>query len=286
MDFVFVGVRIPKCGSTSLSHILKSAFAGRRIFHLPHTLNLEGELSRVQALRFRRSQAQNLFEHYRTFDIAKAYSIIGKDALDGDLVLGGHVDFPSVRNAIGRPVKMITLFRDPAARCRSEYDYCRTGYRVKSPLSRLDSTIKHRMAARLNFEGYLDFLLEHAESYGNLAARYVGWDWHEPLEGFFRRSVFHSGVLELSEIFARGLSRKLGRPLAFPHENRTASSATPIGAAERSKIERLYPRDFLLYEWQLSAIVNERRQAFQKRWVSFASGTPANTFNSAGRKLA
>ena len=53
MDFICVGIRIPKCGSTSLCNSLKSAFAGRRIFHLPHTLDLEGDLSPLQSLRFR-----------------------------------------------------------------------------------------------------------------------------------------------------------------------------------------------------------------------------------------
>jgi hypothetical protein len=254
MDFICVGIRIPKCGSTSLSQILSLAFSHRKIFHLPHTLNLEGALSVAQAIRFRRSQTQNLVRHYRTFDIAKACAGIERWALDGDLILGGHMDFPFVRDHIARPVKMITLFRDPGERCRSEYDYCRAGYREKSVLSRLDATIKHRMAARHSFDGYLDFLLEHMQSYGNLASRYVGWDGHEPLDRFFARCMFHSGVLEQSETFARELAAKMNMPLRFPHENRTKAAATALNTVQRAKIEQLYPRDFQLYEWQLAAL--------------------------------
>ena len=253
MNFVGVGVGVPKCGSTSLSQILRYAFSRRTIFYLPHTLNLEGKLSAVQAFRFRRSQAQNLFAHYRTFGIAQACSHIERWALDGDLILGGHIDFSFVRDHIARPAKMITLFREPGARCRSEYDYCRAGYREKSMLSRLDATIKHRMAARYSFEGYLDFLLDHSESYGNLATRYVGWDGAEPLDAFFARCVFHSGVLEKSGAFTRGLAAKMGMRLQFPHENCAAASPRPIASAQRTKIERLYARDFMLYEWQLAA---------------------------------
>jgi len=251
MDFVCVGVRIPKCGSTSLSNSLKFAFADRRIFHLPHTLDLEGGGSFLQMLRFRRTQARNLFARYRTIDIGEACGFIGTWALDGDLILGGHIDFPSVRNRLGRPVKMITLFRNPVARCRSEYNYCRAAYRAKAPLTRLDTPLKHRAAGLFSFQGYLDFLLERSETYGNLSARYVGWDGRENLDRFFARDVFHSGILENSTAFVRGLACKLDMPLIFPHDNKSKANAATIGTLERAKIERLYAHDFELYEWQL-----------------------------------
>ena len=284
MDFICVGIRIPKCGSTSLSRILKCAFSDRTIFHLPHTLSLEGELSCAQALRFRRSQTQSLFRHYRTFDIAKACARIDRWALDGDLILGGHIDFSFVRSCIPRPMKIITLFREPGARCRSEYDYCRAGYRGKSAISRFDSTIKHRMAARYSFDGYLDFLFDHASSYGNLAARYVGWDGEERLNQFFDRAVFHSGVLERSDVFARDLAVKMRMPLEFPHENPTGTPAIELNAVQRAKIERLYERDFMLYEWQLTELARPRLEVcpltlseprrFDDLTSSFEAGRP------------
>ena len=259
MDFVCVCVRIPKCGSTSLTNSLKRAFAGRRIFYLPHTLNLEGNLSPFQHLRFCRSQAQNLFPHYRTSSMAKAYELIDAMALEGDLISGGHIDFASVRDNFARPLKMITLFRNPVERCRSEYNYCRRTYFAKSYLWRFDATIKHQMAARHDFRGYVDFLLDHANAYGNLAARYIGWDGNRDLGEFFANHVFHSGVLEESGVFARELARKMGTPLLFPHDNRNAKkSADAIKPAERAKIEMLYPRDFQLYEWQLAQLAGKR----------------------------
>ena len=92
MDSVWVCVRVPKCGSTSLSNSLKSALAGRGIFHLPHTLKIEGDLSRLHELRFRRSQIRNVFARF----------------------LGGDIDFPSVHRNTGRDVKMIVMLRHPA----------------------------------------------------------------------------------------------------------------------------------------------------------------------------
>jgi hypothetical protein len=251
MDFVCVCVRIPKCGSTSLTNSLKAAFSGRTVFHLPHTVDFEGEVSGFQRLRFRRSQARSLRSHYQTSDIVEACRLIGRDAADGDLISGGHIDFPSIRAHIGRPVKMITLQRDPFARCRSEYNYCRQAYQKKAAISRIDMTIKHRTAGRFSFVGYLDFLLEHAEIYGNIAARYIGWNGREPLEDYFARHVFHAGVLEDSFGFATGLARKMRLPVRFPHENRTAVHIASGGATERAKIEKLYPLDLELFEWQL-----------------------------------
>jgi hypothetical protein len=258
MDFVCVCVRIPKCGSTSLAGSLKRAFAGRQIFYLPHTLNLEGNLSAFQHLRFCRTQAKNLFAHYRTGNIAKACQTIEVVARDGDLITGGHIDFTSVRENIRRPVKIITLLRNPVERCRSEYEYCRRAYFTKSCLSRFDAALKHQMAARYDFHGYVDFLLDHADAYGNLAARFIGWDGTRDLAAFFAQHVFHSGVLEQSGEFARGLARKTGAALFFPHENRSAKTGAKIRAAERAKIELLYPRDFQLYEWQLAQLASTR----------------------------
>ena len=251
MDFVCVCVRIPKCGSTSLTNSLKAAFAGRKIFHLPHSVDFEGEFSRFQRLRFRRSQVRSLLSQYQTPDFGEACRLIGHWAADGDLISGGHIDFPTVHAHIGRPVKMITLLRDPLARCRSEYNYCRQAYQRKAAISRIDMTIKHRIAGRFSFPDYLDFLLEHAEIYGNLTARYIGWDGRQPVADYFAQHVFHAGVLEDSVGFAHGLVRKMGIPVLFPHENRTTLRIASAGSGERAKIEKLYPLDMTLYEWQL-----------------------------------
>jgi hypothetical protein len=260
MDFICVCIRIPKCGSTSLTSSLQSAFEPRRIFYLPHTLDIEGDISLLQRFRFHRSQMRNLLTHYRTTNLQSAYRTIASWARDGDLISGGHIDFPSVRDNLGRPVKMITLFRNPAARCRSEYNYLRDTYLMRPSLSRLDAGIRQKIAARFSFDGYLDFLVEHANAYGDLAARYVGWDGVAPLDAFFAQHVFHSGVLEEPGAFVQGLSRKLGLPLPlhFPHDNKSRIDAARGDWSERAKIERLYPRDFQLYEWQVRQGQDER----------------------------
>jgi hypothetical protein len=190
---------------------------------------------------------------YHTSDIALVYKAIEKDASDGDLIAGGHIDFSSVRQNVGRNLKMIVMLRDPAERSRSEYNYCRQAYFRKQAMSRFDATIMHKTAGRCDFATYLDFMLDHAPAYANLAARYIGWDGNEDLSCLFARDVFHSGVLERSDIFARALVEKLHRPVSFPHDNRTGKiRAHHFTSAQRRKVEQLYPLDFALYAWQLA----------------------------------
>jgi hypothetical protein len=254
MNFLCVCVRIPKSGSTSLHFLLEAAFAGRQTFYVPHTLNLDGRVSRFQDLRFLRSRARHLIARYRTASIGKAFGIIAARARDGDLINGGHIDFPSVQKHLPRDAKLITVFREPAARSLSEYNYCRQHYLRGGPLKRLDSGMRHKAAGRYSFDGFLDFLIENRDSYSNIAARYIGWDGEERLDSFFAEHVFHSGVLEDSESFERGLARKMGVEVAFPHRNRTCRNpaTSTLTPAQRTKIEQLYPRDFELYDWQLA----------------------------------
>jgi len=250
IDSLLVCVRIFKSGSQSLTRLLADAFADRRTFYLPTLLDLDGRVTRFQRLRFQRTRARNLFMRYRSTHLNGVIARIRAEARDGDLIDGGHIPFAPLAKEIARPLKMIFIQRDPVARALSEYNYGRESQRRKNPLSRLDAGLLHKIALRRNFEGYLDFQLEHADVYGDVACRFVGWDGAEDLRGHFERNVFHAGTLEDNEVFAARLSEKLGKPLAFPHRNRTdKADETTVSAAARAKIERLYARDFALYEW-------------------------------------
>lgn len=250
-DFIAVSVRVPKSGSESLRTLLAQAFSGQSTFFLPNTRDPDGELSWLQRLRGIRSRRKNLYRHYRVVDFASAYARIARDAQRGDLIDGGHIDFASVTANVARPLKIITLLREPYERSRSEYNYARASYFKKPAWGRLDAGIMPKAAARYDFDGFLDYLIEHRAQYENIASRYIGWDGMEDLAGYYARHVFHSGVLEDSEKFARALSQKMGVPLSFPHENRTVrAAANEITAAQRTRIEKLYPHDFVLYEWQ------------------------------------
>lgn len=233
--------------------MLSDAFSGRQMFYVPHTLNPDAATSMFQELRFIRSQSRNLLRRYNTFSLSKAFQIIAERAKDGDLINGGHIDFPTVRKNIARKAKMITLMREPAARCRSEYEYCRDGYLKRGHFQRIDSGARQKAAAKYCFDGFLDYLLDRRECLGNVAASYLGWDGEEDLDTFHKDNLFHSGVLEKVEQFENGLSEKMGRTVRMPRNNISQPALDcDITIAQRRKIENIYPRDFELYEWQLA----------------------------------
>lgn len=252
MDFLCVCVRVPKCGSTSLAKMLDVAFTGRQTFYIPHTLNLDAAISRFQEARFARTRSRNLMKRYHTFSLKRAFEIIASRASNGDLINGGHIDFPSVRKNVRRKAKIITLLREPAARCRSEYEYCRNSYLKSSALRRIDISARCKAAAKYSFDGFLDFLLDWRESYGNVAANFLGWDGEQDLDAFHEENVFHSGALEQSRKFERGLSEKMRMNVRMPHDNNGLNEESYlITRAQQMKIENIYPRDFQLHEWQL-----------------------------------
>ena len=252
MDFVYVCIRVPKSGSSSLIGALTTALADSRRFFLPDTLNLDGQFSAFQRWRFRRARAGNLLTHYGSRRMSRALAVVKAEARAGDLIYGGHFDFNFARQALGRPVKIITMLRNPVERVVSEYNYARHNHLRRNPIQRIDSKLQAKIAARYSLIGYLDWLLERREVYGDLASRILGWDGAQSLDDFFRANVFHAGVLEDTPGFARGLSEKLGRTVDFPWANATLGRSERGACAEaRTRLERLYPRDFELYEHQL-----------------------------------
>ncbi len=285
-DFLLLCLRVPKTGSWSLDAALSAGLAGRRNFFVPNTLDLDGRHSRFQRLRFLRGQVRNLLAYYGTPSLGQAFRYIDRHARGGELLRGGHCDFQTVQNLLSRRVKIITVLRNPYDRCRSEYHYARVNHLRKSRLCRLDSSTIPQVAAKCDFESYLDFLLEHRDVYGNIASSYLGIQESDDIGTFFRRHVFHAGVLEQSANFAETLGEKLGQPVEFPHLNQTGSGDyVPLRKSTKSKIERLYARDFAIYDHVLFARCSHRRPAItpQARGASHGYRSHAVPLNGSSR---
>jgi hypothetical protein len=240
-------IRVPKSGSKSLSKIVAEAFPNRASFYLPDTLRREARISRWQAFRLWRSQAQNLSKHWGVLSLDKALAKIDAAAAPGDLLIGGHFDQPTVAAGLSRPVRSIVLLRDPADRARSDDNYARQGFLKKKPWQRFDAHLTAQAAGRYGFEGFLDYQLEHPEVFADLACAFLGWREGTGIETVLPTIVCW-GVLEQADAFAARMSDLAGRPLTFGQSNATRQvEVLDISAAERRKIERLYARDLELY---------------------------------------
>lgn len=253
MNFVCLAVRVPKSGSTSLGYALDAAFADRSTFFLPDSVDIEGRYSAIKRWRFRRSQRRMLRARTGEADLGRAIAAINAEIKPGDLVLGGHFTYDFAREAIALPARIITVLRDPVSRCVSEYNYARQVYGGRNPVKRLLSKGQLRAAARYGLVGYLDWMLERREAFGDLASHMMGWDRVQPLDAYFADHVFHAGVLDDVRGFAFGLAEKLGRSVDFPWQNSTlVRDAGGAGAEAKRRIEALYAADFELYDYVLS----------------------------------
>jgi hypothetical protein len=246
---LLICIRIPKSGSASLARGLAEAFAERRIFYLPNTLDPDSRVSRLQRLRFWRARFQNIFRHHRNFGFGAVCARIGREAAPGDLVMGGHIDFRTARSSVARPLRAITLLREPDARARSEYDYMRRSFSRKAWFNRFDASVLHKAAGRYDFDSYLDYLFDLRDIYGDIASQYLGWDGQETLSRFSAHNVFHWGVLERSTEFSAALSEKLGRAFSLPQENRVDTPRADITRSQRARLEQIYAHDLELYAW-------------------------------------
>lgn len=246
-EAVLACIRVPKSGSKSLSRIVAEAFPDRPTFYLPDTLRREALISRWQAFRLWRSQAQNLNRHWKVLSLDAALAKIDAAAGPGDLLIGGHFDQPTVQSGLRLPVRSIVLLRDPAERARSDYNYARQGFLKKKPWQRFDAHLTAQAAGRYGFEGFLDYQLEHPRVFGDLACAYVGWLPGEPIEAVLP-TIWCWGVLEQADAFADRMSRLAGRRLTLGQTNVTRTvEQLGISVAERRKVERLYARDLELY---------------------------------------
>jgi hypothetical protein len=245
-----VVIRTPKSASTSLATLVEQAFPEARSFVLPNTLDLEGAISSLQYLRHLRHAARINFRSHQLLRLSQVFARINAEALPGDVLTGGHLDFETCRKRLAAPPKFITLIRNPIDRSLSEYTYARLGFHRKSCLAKLDASLVAKAAGRYSFEGYLDFLTDHRAAFGDIACRYVGLHAHDDIAAHFAEHAYHFGTVDNVSAFARALARKTGRPLHEQHLNPTGvPMRLKITAAEQRKVEKLYPRDQELYEW-------------------------------------
>jgi len=246
--FVYVVIRVPKSGSTSLANMMRDGLRGATVYDMPTPAEAQYGRPLIEQFRFARNRLRMLRRLHGTYSMATAWRRIAEQARSGDVVTGhirfGDADLP------GLELKHITLVRDPVARVLSDYNYARLGFQKRHVVRRLYHRGPVMAAGLYDFSGYLAYLDERRGEYGDITARYVyGRASVSDPQAFIRTNYFHIGTTERLSLFLLGLGRKLGVPVAMRRDNITArQEVTAIAAADRPVFERVFGRDIAIYE--------------------------------------
>lgn len=250
-DFALACIRIPKSGSSTLTRELESCPTLGQRHRLFTTLDPDARVSLFQRARLARSQVKSTVRSRHGLTMASAYRAINAQIRPGNLITGGHFDVLTILRNVQHKIKFVTLLRNPASRCLSEYNYARDAYLHKHPVMRFDAGLRAKIAARHSFDGYIDFLIEHREAYGNISAQFLGLRSRGDISVFERQSVFHWGTLENHARERLQLHIKLKSPVLpdaiFSNRTMRRSVDSP-SPAQMSRLHDLYPLDFEIWE--------------------------------------
>jgi len=247
-DYLYIAIRVPKCGSTSLQQVLENALPTARCFDMVGQIYGDPEVSTRERFRAFVKVNRRLLKDYHCFGAKASWAKIDRLACSGDMV-AGHFSISEVvihRHA----TRFVTVLRNPITRLLSDYNYNRNGYNKRNILQQ--SILNGRIAAagRYNFEGYLSFLLDHQQSYGRYMSHYVLGD--QPVAdklAFMQNHYFAFGTLEKIDRFCTDFEQKSGAQTASVAKNVTPNKAKlSLSQRELALAERLCEEDLALYE--------------------------------------
>lgn len=245
---LFLLVRVPKSGSTSLSKMVSSALGDAHLFTLPDESKLSFGRNLDEVIRHALTRYKRLLLPYRTWSYAKALKVIGEQAKPGDIV-SGHVSVDTVEIP-GWKIEPITLIRDPYDRFLSYYNYSRVGYEKLDLVNRAVRRNHVKVAGTQGFDGFVDFMWERRAEVGNSATKMItgSASCQDPF-AFVIDHYFHFGALERLDQFAKGLSHKLCIDAKETHANCTNRRAvSDFSAHARAKVEEMFDKDLELHE--------------------------------------
>lgn len=247
--FLYALVRIRKSGSQSLVEMIRAALSQCKIYSMPPIpppadmgVDLFEDFRRVRRTKKR------LRKLFQTLSYAKAWEIINATAREGDIV-SGHF----MHGAPQLPdwdLRYITMVRDPLNRLYSEYRYCRQSYLQRPAWRRWYLAGRLKVGGKGSFGDYIRYLHSQGDRFANPLVGYItgGIDVADPYE-FLKANYYHYGTMERMDLFAEGLSKKLGTPVTTTWKNKTEKvPAAEAESFDRGLLDALIAKDIQLYQ--------------------------------------
>jgi hypothetical protein len=246
-DSIISCIRIPKSGSTSLSKMLNQVELRR--LYLGSRQTIDSEYSMFQYVRYIRAAAKNNFVKYRNFSIKSVDNFLKENAKNGDILVGGHFTNNYVKENINQNIKIITIIRNQIKRIISDYVYSRKGYINKPFYLRWDAGVISRKSGMLDFDAFLDFMLENKAHYGNISSRFIGWTSNDDFSEFVKQNVLCWGRLENIDKFEKSCSEIFEKSIVLEKTNVSGSSTVIVPTKRQiNLIEQINDLDMNLYE--------------------------------------
>ena len=249
---VYIVIRVPKCGSTSLARMFAKALPDSKEYYIS-SANLvlaheENEkIPSLEKFRILKNTTRSIWKKHRCLSFDAVWDKTNRTIKDNDII-HGHLTIDSIelKNIDKR---LVSVIRDPYDRMLSDYNYFRNSFYKKNFISQKYKNRQY-IAGNYDLEGYISYLAENQPLFGRYISRFIiGKEKVDnPIE-YIQSNYFAFGVLERMDLFIDDFYKKSGIKLTQQKANITKSKkVNQLSDSQRNAISKFCEEDIDLYK--------------------------------------